>query len=90
MKVVDKSNQYLISAYITPGNILFFIFKSVTLLLLTDICFLLLHKKENEERIRQFFTEVHQLYIHVILIDFVSYYNIVYDESIYVLFISHS
>lgn len=83
--MVDKSNGYFVSAFITSGNILF---SSVLLFpLLVDICFLLLHQNENEEKIRQFFVEVNQLYIRVFCL-FSYDYNVAYDESICFLFIT--
>ena len=65
LKVVDRSNGYFVSAYITPGNILFISSSSKLSLTYANMCFLLLHQVENEEKIRRFFQEVNQLYIRV-------------------------
>lgn len=48
---MDKYNDLYISAYITPGN----------------VRFLLLHEAKNEDAVRQFFVEVHELYVKVLL-----------------------
>ncbi len=51
IKTVDKYNDLYISAYVTPGN----------------VRFLLLHEAKNEDAVRQFFSEVHELYVKVLL-----------------------
>lgn len=51
LKVVDNFYGYLISAFITPGN----------------IKFLLLHESKNEESIKQFFNDLNDLYVKTLL-----------------------
>jgi hypothetical protein len=48
-QVVDRFNEYFVSAYTTA----------------TQARFLLLHDSRNEDGIRSFFQEVHELYIKV-------------------------
>ena len=49
LKVVDEFNEWMVSAFVSPSN-----------------CrFLLLHSTKQEEAIRLFFNEVHELYIKV-------------------------
>lgn len=49
LKVVDKFNDQLVSAFVTPSS----------------IKFLLLHETRNDDTIRAFFHEVHELYLKV-------------------------
>ena len=51
LRTVDKYNDLFISAYVTPGG----------------VRFLLLHEAKNEEAVKSFFVEVHELYIRVLL-----------------------
>lgn len=51
LKVVDKFNDQLISAYVTPGR----------------ARFMLLHDVRNEDGIRSFMHDVHELYVKVLL-----------------------
>lgn len=51
LKTVDKYNELYISAYVTPGN----------------VRFLLLHEAKNEDAVKQFFMEVHELYVKVLM-----------------------
>jgi hypothetical protein len=51
LKVVDEFNGYLVSGFVTAGN----------------IKFLLVHETKNEESIRQFFTELNDLYVKTLL-----------------------
>jgi len=51
LKVIDRHNEQMVSAYITNGG----------------IKFLILHDNRNEEGIKNFCTEVHELYIKLIL-----------------------
>lgn len=47
LRVVDKFNTLMVSAYVTLGG----------------KYFLLLHNGKNDEAVRVFFTEVHELYV---------------------------
>jgi hypothetical protein len=54
LKAIDNFYSYMISAYVTSGN----------------IKLLLLHEQKNEDAIRQFFTDVHDLYVKTLLSPF--------------------
>eukprot|EP00933_Yihiella_yeosuensis_P064274 TRINITY_DN6762_c3_g1_i1.p1 TRINITY_DN6762_c3_g1~~TRINITY_DN6762_c3_g1_i1.p1 ORF type:complete len:160 (+),score=19.95 TRINITY_DN6762_c3_g1_i1:45-482(+) len=54
LRVVDKFNDFYVSAYCTAGH----------------VRFMLLHKIRNEEAIRAFFSEVHDLYIKAMMSPF--------------------
>jgi len=56
LKCVDKYGSQYISAYVTPSH----------------TTFLLLHDKKDEDGIRTFFTEVHQLFIRILMNPFYS------------------
>jgi len=51
LKVVDKFTTSHISAFVTPGN----------------IKLLLLHEKKDEDGIKNFFTEIYELYLKTIM-----------------------
>jgi hypothetical protein len=51
LQTVDRFNNLFVTAYVTPGN----------------ARFLLLHEGKNDEAIRTFFTEVHELFLRVSL-----------------------
>lgn len=54
LKAIDNFYSYMISAYVTAGN----------------IKMLLLHEQRNEEPIRQFFTDLYDLYVKTLLSPF--------------------
>ncbi|CAH8619840.1 unnamed protein product [Dicrocoelium dendriticum] len=51
LKSVDKFNEWIVSAFITPGR----------------LRFVLLHDEPNENRIRSFFNEVYETYVKLSL-----------------------
>ena len=57
LRVVDRFNHLLVSAYCTPGG----------------ATFLLLHDSRSEDAVRVFFTEVHELYVKYMMNPFASF-----------------
>lgn len=57
LRVVDRFNNLMVSAYITPGG----------------AYFLLLHDGRNEDAIRGFFTEAHEVYVKQMMSPFSSF-----------------
>jgi len=57
LRTVDRFNSLLVSAYVTPGG---------TVLLL-------LHQGKPEDAVRQFFTEMHELYTKYLLNPFATF-----------------
>lgn len=54
LKTVDNFYSYMISAFVTAGN----------------IRFMLVHETKNEESIRQFFSDVYDLYVKTLMSPF--------------------
>lgn len=54
LKAIDTFYGYLVSAYVTPGN----------------VKMMLVHEGKNEEAIRHFFTDVNDLYVKTMLSPF--------------------
>ncbi|EAL66023.1 trafficking protein particle complex subunit 2 [Dictyostelium discoideum AX4] len=57
LKIIDKFNKVQISSFVTAGH----------------IKFLLLHEKKDEDAIKNFFVEVHDLYLKILLNPFYEY-----------------
>lgn len=53
LKTVDRFNQLIVSAWVSPGS--------------STARFLLLHDGRNDDNIKAFFTEAHELYVKAIL-----------------------
>lgn len=51
LKIVETFKDHVVSAYITPGG----------------VRFLMLHDSRNEDTLRTFFAEVHELYLKVLM-----------------------
>nr|AAW26684.1 SJCHGC02997 protein [Schistosoma japonicum] len=58
LKVVDKFNEWLISAFVTPG---------MSLNQYLGLRFILLHDELNENRIKYFFQDTYEAYIKLAL-----------------------
>lgn len=57
LRVVDRFNSSMVSAYVTPGG----------------VCMLLLHEGRSEDGVRGFMTEVHELYVKHMLNPFAHF-----------------
>ena len=51
LKVIESHKDHMVSAYITPGG----------------VRFLMLHESRNEDSLKQFFVDVHELYIKMLM-----------------------
>ncbi|CAA0344446.1 unnamed protein product [Arabidopsis thaliana] len=71
LKSVDRFNDLVVSVYVTAGHILFHSYAVVNICfflnLSTHTRLMLLHDSRNEDGIKSFFQEVHELYIKILL-----------------------
>ncbi|KAL4308315.1 hypothetical protein GQ457_01G023710 [Hibiscus cannabinus] len=78
LKAIDRFNDLVVSVYVTAGHILYIYRTDLHMLecsifVTYDICFvihtrfMLLHDSRNEDGIKSFFQEVHELYIKILL-----------------------
>ncbi|KAK7350925.1 hypothetical protein VNO77_09987 [Canavalia gladiata] len=58
LKSVDRFNELVVSVYVTAGHILYFFLDFII-----HTRFMLLHDSRNDDGIKSFFQEVHELYI---------------------------
>ncbi|KAI3716280.1 hypothetical protein L6452_23508 [Arctium lappa] len=59
LKAIDRFNDLVVSVYVTAGHIL--------LIFVTHTRLMLLHDSRNDDGIKSFFQDVHELYIKILL-----------------------
>lgn len=67
---MDRFNSLLVSAYVTPGIGLFsstLPMEMLETMIVGGAVFLLLHNGKNEDAVRGFFTEVHDIYVKYLM-----------------------
>nr|KYP61887.1 Trafficking protein particle complex subunit 2 [Cajanus cajan] len=64
LKSVDRFNELVVSVYVTAGHILYILDYFIVEI---KIVFMLLHDSRNDDGIKSFFQEVHELYIKTLL-----------------------
>ncbi|KAG5249795.1 trafficking protein particle complex [Salix suchowensis] len=63
LKAIDRFNDMVVSVYVTAGHILFI----CDFICYSNKKFMLLHDSRNDDGIKSFFQEVHELYIKILL-----------------------
>ncbi|KAL5971472.1 Trafficking protein particle complex subunit 2 [Taenia solium] len=67
LKIVDKFNEWLVSAFVTPSG----------------LRFLFMHEENNEDRIRQFFQDVYEVYVRLSLNPFFEHNSRITSEAFF-------
>ncbi|KAG6426101.1 hypothetical protein SASPL_110315 [Salvia splendens] len=70
LKAIDRFNDLVVSVYVTAGHILSFVMSDFII----HTRLMLLHDSRNEDGIKSFFQEVHELYIKA---SSVMFYNLI-------------
>ena len=65
LKSLDKFNEWMVSAFITPGSKMPSLFIGTSSHGWIDMKFIMLHESKNDDGIRTFFMEVWELYVKV-------------------------